>query len=311
MTDVGYLLPTRESVMGGAPDPGPLLGLAERAEALGYRSVWVGDSIVAKPRHEPLTMLAAVAARTSRVHLGTAVLLPALRDPVVLAHLVATVDLLSAGRLILGIGMAADTPPNRAEFAAVGVPYRRRGQRMVENIDVCRSLWTTEPVHRTGDLYPLDNVQMLPAPRTAGGPPIWAAGGGPISIRRAAEHYDGWFPIGANQERFIAGVAEVTELAEAAGRPRPTIAMYLTVSVDDDQARAESTLEDFLGDYYSAPGPAVRKMQATVAGPLDAVAEGIASWATAGADHLVLRFVGDHDRHLAQLADVVADLQQP
>jgi len=308
MTDIGYLLPTRESVMGGAPDPAPLLALAERAEALAYRSVWVGDSIVAKPRHEPLTILAAAAARTSQVQLGTAVLLPALRDPVVLAHLVTTVDLLSAGRLILGIGMAADTPANRAEFAAVGVPYERRGNRMDENLDVCRALWTTEAVTRTGDLYPLDDVQMLPAPHTAGGPPIWAAGGGPISIRRAAERYDGWFPIGANQEKFVAGVAQVTELAEAAGRPRPTIAMYLTVSVDDDQAKAESTLEDFLGDYYSAPGAAVRKMQATVAGPLDAVAEGIASWASAGADHLVLRFVGDHERHLEQLASTVADL---
>lgn len=308
MTDIGYLLPTRESVMSGEPATAPLLGLAERAEQLGYRSLWVGDSVVAKPRHEPLTTLAAVAARTTTAKLGTAVLLPALRDPVILAHLVTTVDLLSEGRLILGVGMAADTPPNRAEFAAVGVPYERRGNRMVEHLDTCRSLWSTEPVTRTGDLYRLDDVQMLPAPHSPGGPPIWAAGSGPLGTKRAAELFDGWFPIGANRDRFVDGVARVTELAEAAGRPRPTIAMYVTISVDDDQARAESALEDFLGSYYSAPGPAIRKMQANVAGPLDAVADGIAGWADAGADHIVLRFVGDHERHLDQLASVVADL---
>src|SRR3954468_19544013 len=78
---IGYLLPTRERVMEGRPEAAPLLALAERAEALGYDSIWVGDSILARPRHEPLTLLSAVAARTSRVELGTAVLLPALRNP--------------------------------------------------------------------------------------------------------------------------------------------------------------------------------------------------------------------------------------
>src|SRR5205823_2683926 len=83
---IGYLLPTREQVMEGRPEAAPLLALAERAEDLGYDSIWVGDSILARPRHEPLTLLSAVAARTRHSELGTAVLLPALRNPVVLAH---------------------------------------------------------------------------------------------------------------------------------------------------------------------------------------------------------------------------------
>src|SRR5467141_407120 len=95
---IGYLLPTREQVMEGRPEAAPLLALAERAEGLGYDSIWVGDSILARPRHDPLTLLAAVAARTRRVELGTAVLLPALRNPVVLAHQVATLDRLAEGR---------------------------------------------------------------------------------------------------------------------------------------------------------------------------------------------------------------------
>ena len=86
--------------MNGEPATGPLLTLAEKAEGLGFNSVWVGDSLLAKPRHEPFTLLAAVAARTTNLSIGTAVLLPALRNPVILAHLIATVDRISTGRLL-------------------------------------------------------------------------------------------------------------------------------------------------------------------------------------------------------------------
>src|SRR5215471_5924742 len=98
---LGYLLPTRERVMEGRSHTGPLLALAERAEGLGFDSLWVGDSLLARPRHDPLTLLAAVAARTRKVRLGTAVFLPALRNPVVLAHQLATLDQISEGRLVL------------------------------------------------------------------------------------------------------------------------------------------------------------------------------------------------------------------
>ena len=143
---IGYLLPTREQIMEGRPDAAPLLDLAARAESLGYDSVWVGDSLLARPRHEPLTLLAGVAGRVKRVELGTAVLLPALRNPVLLAHQVATLDQVSEGRLILGVGFAADVPNIRAEFAAAGVPFDKRVGRMMEGLRLCRALWTGEPV---------------------------------------------------------------------------------------------------------------------------------------------------------------------
>src|SRR4029077_9757315 len=116
MPKLGYLLPTRERVMENHPETGPLLALAERAEALGFDSIWVGDSVTARPRHDPLTLLAAVAARTRKAELGTAVLLPALRNPVLLAHQVLTVNRIAEARLILGIGIASDMPAIRLEF---------------------------------------------------------------------------------------------------------------------------------------------------------------------------------------------------
>jgi alkanesulfonate monooxygenase SsuD/methylene tetrahydromethanopterin reductase-like flavin-dependent oxidoreductase (luciferase family) len=121
--ELGVLIPTREAIMSGRPETGPLLTMAERAEAAGFDSVWVGDSITARPRHEPLTLMAGIAARTRRVRIGTGVLLPALRNPVVLAHVVGTLDRIAEGRIILGVGIAADTPAIRREFAATGVPW--------------------------------------------------------------------------------------------------------------------------------------------------------------------------------------------
>ena len=116
--EFGVLIPTREAVMSGHPETGPLLAMAERAEAAGFDSVWIGDSLIARPRHEPLTLMATIAGRTRRVRLGTGVLLPALRNPVVLAHIVGTLDRAAEGRVILGVGFAADNPPIRKEFAA-------------------------------------------------------------------------------------------------------------------------------------------------------------------------------------------------
>ena len=110
----------------------PLLALAERAERLGFDSIWVGDSVLARPRHDAITLLGAVAGRTRRVALGTAVLLPALRNPVLLAHQVATLDQVSDGRVILGIAAGWLD----AEFDAVGVPYAERGARTDEAIEI-------------------------------------------------------------------------------------------------------------------------------------------------------------------------------
>ena len=160
---IGYLLPTREAVMEGRPETAPLLRLAEKAEDFGYDSVWIGDSIIAKPRHDPLTLMAGAAGRTKRVRLGTAVLLPALRNPVVLAHQVATIDQVSDGRVVLGVGIAADAPAIHAEFEAVGVPFEKRVGRMMEGLRLCRALWSGDPVDWDGR-WKLQQAVVGPTP---------------------------------------------------------------------------------------------------------------------------------------------------
>src|SRR3954469_24682028 len=251
MPRLGYLLPTRERTMGGEPETGPLLALAERAEALGFESVWVGDSLLARPRHDPLTLLAAVAARTRKVELGTAVLLPALRNPVVLAQQVATLDRISEGRLILGVGIAADLPNIRTEFEAAGVPFDKRVGRMVEGLALCRALWTGKPVDWDGRWKVKAGV-LGPTPHRPGGPPIWVAGAVTAARVRTGKLYDGWFPNSPSIAEYGPQWADVKQAARAAGRDPDALtgAMYLTLAIDDDAARADTTLNAYLENYY-------------------------------------------------------------
>ena len=299
----GYLLPTREQIMQGHPDAAPLLALATSAADAGFDSIWVGDSLLARPRHEPLTLLAAVAGRVPRVELGTAVLLPALRNPVLLAHQVATLDQVSGGRLILGVGFAADRPNIRAEFTAAGVPFDKRVGRMLEGLRLCRALWTGEPVTWEGRWTVTEGV-LAPTPHRPGGPPLWIGGNLPASLTRAGKWFDGWFPIAPDAPTFVRQWAEVQAIARDAGRDPAAVtgAMYLTVSLDDDANRADARLNAFLESYYGAPAPVLRRRQACYAGPSGGLGEWLAGYAQAGASHVVLRFAGDHERHLATVA---------
>src|SRR5258706_1680285 len=181
---IGYLLPTRERLMEGRPQAAPLLELAERAERLGFDSVWVGDSLLARPRHEPLTLLAAVAGRVRRVDIGPAVLLPALRNPVLLAHQVATLDQVAEGRLILGVGIAADVPNIRQEFTAAGVPFEKRVGRLLEGLRLARLLWSGKPVDWDGR-WKVEHGILGPTPYRQGGAPLWVRGLLPGSVASA------------------------------------------------------------------------------------------------------------------------------
>lgn len=305
--EFGVLIPTREAIMSGRPETAPLLAMAERAEAAGFDSVWIGDSITARPRHEPLTLLAAVAARTRRVRLGTGVLLPALRSPVVLAHVVGTLDRVAEGRVILGVGIAADAPAIRKEFAAVGVPFERRVGRFLETLEICRALWRRDNVSFSGKHFTLEGATVEPKPHRPGGPPIWIGGSGPTALREAAR-FDAWFPTGPGVEFFAEHFPRVQAAARAAGRApgEVTGAAYVTLALDPSKAAAEQRLHGFLETYYAAPARTILARQATYAGPIEGGVEWLQRWIDAGAHHLCLRFAGGDQ--LAQVDEAAARL---
>jgi probable F420-dependent oxidoreductase len=305
--EFGLLLPTREAIMSARPETGPLLGLAERAEALGLDAVWIGDSVTARPRHDPITLLAAVAARTRRVCVGTAVLLPALRNPVVLAHALATLDRLAEGRLILGVGIAADTPAIRREFAHAGVPFERRVGRFLETLAICRALWSGDGVDFRGSHFTLEGATVEPKPVRSGGPPIWIGGSGPTALRQAAR-FDAWFPTGPGVDVFAQRFPEIQAAARSAGRPADAVtgAAYVTLALDPDRAAAERRLHGFLESYYAAPARAILARQAAYAGDLEGCVHWLQRWIAAGCRHLALRFAGGDQ--VAQLEEVAARL---
>jgi probable F420-dependent oxidoreductase len=305
--EIGILIPTREQIMSGRPETGPLLTMAERAEAAGFDSVWIGDSITARPRHEPLTLMAAIAALTRRVKIGTGVLLPALRSPVVLAHVVGTLDRIAEGRIILGVGIAADTPAIRREFAAAGVPWDRRVGRFLETLEICRALWRGDHVSFSGKHFTLDDVSVEPKPQRPGGPPIWIGGSGPTALREAAR-FDAWFPTGPSVEFFAEHFPRVRAAARDAGRAPDAVtgAAYVTLALDANRATAEARLHRFLETYYAAPAAAIMARQATYAGSIEGCVEWLKRWVAAGASHLTLRFAGGDQ--LAQVDDAAARL---
>ncbi len=291
---LGYLLPTRENVMLGKPDGRLLVDAAKYAADLGFDSVWAGDSLLARPRHDPLTLLAAVAGAVPHVHVGTAVLLPALRNPVLLAQQLATLDQVSGGKLIVGAGIAADAPAIRHEFAAAGVPFEGRVGRMMEGFRLMRALWSGEPVNWSGR-WQVDGSVLAPTPVNPAGPPIWIGTGTQAGIDRTAKHFDGWFPIGPDVATFAARHQSFQSAVQAAGRQPEDLqtALYMTLAVNDDAETADAAINTYLRDYYNMPAEVMRSVQACFGGPLDDVLAFVRAYVAAGAQHLVIRVVGD------------------
>src|SRR2546426_8492479 len=184
---IGLLLPSREALLWADSDLAFIVDAARHAEQAGYASGWPGASLRARPGAEPLSRLSAVAGATTRVSLGTAVLLPLLRHPVSLAHALSTLDRLSRGRVIVGIGPGAELPGTHAELAAIGVPSDRRISAMLETIGRCRRLW----VGGGGGGF---GAETFPA----GGPPSLVGGEGSRLLFGSRTNFYRWVPLRPN-----------------------------------------------------------------------------------------------------------------
>lgn len=191
-----------------------ILDIAKSAEDLGFDSLWASDHIVIPEAHkgfgdlfyDPLTTLSFVAAETRSIQLGTSVIILPYRNPIVLAKMISTLDVLSGGRLILGVGVGW----LEGEFDALGVSYVDRGPITDECIDVLKNLWSKEEPGYRGKYYNFSNMKFFPKPLQKPHPPIWVGGNGLAAIRRAIAFGDGWHPVGLTP-------AEIEERRRAAG----------------------------------------------------------------------------------------------
>jgi len=298
---IGLLLPTREMMLADNFSVRALIELAVFAEQAGFDSVWAGDSLLARPRLDPLFLLSAVAARTESLTLGTAVYLPALRPPVLFAHSVATVDRLAEGRLVLGVGAGFGYPATEAEFDAAGAVFNQRVGRLVETVEISRRLWSAapgDPVSFEGKYWSLTDVDLQPKPHRPGGPPLWLAGATERALARAGRLFDGWLPYPPTPEDFTDGWRQVERAARDAGRDPRDVArtIYVTVALDDDADRAQADLERYVDAYYGFPLEVMSQLQGFYGGDVDGCAAWLRRYVEQGVDHIILR--------LGTLADV-------
>jgi probable F420-dependent oxidoreductase len=278
----------------GRPDLTKIIDLAEQAEASGFDSIWVGDSILARPRLEALTTLAAVAARTTRVKLGTAVLLSALRHPVVLANEAANLDILSNGRVILGLGIAAKNPAVEREFSACGVAFNRRIGMFEEGVELMRRLWTEPHVTFAGRHFQLQDASPGLRPIQPSGPPLWLAGAVDNALRRVVRLGDGWFPNPPSPQAFTALWTRLLALAPETGRDPASLArcVYTTLNINPDASQAEREMRAFIEGYYGAPYEFMSRQQGLCAGRAETCVQWLKDFVAAGAQTVVIRFGG-------------------
>ena len=242
-------------------------------------------------------MLAAVAAATARVTLGTAVLLPLLRHPLSLAHGLATLDRIAKGRLVVAVGPGAELPGTHVELEAVGVPSDRRVGAMLSAVDRCRRLWRNEE----------PGIHLEPAPFRTGGPPIWLGAGGPRMLRLAGQRFDGWLPLSPTPADYASGLRAVRESAERAGRDPDSVAagVYLTLAVADNPRQAADKIDAYTRAYYGVPAEVMSRQMACHSGTLESASEWFAAYRDAGARHLVVRpahpGLSDYDDTVRQL----------
>jgi probable F420-dependent oxidoreductase len=228
----------------------------ERAEAAGFDSVWLGEhhnSTLLYPA--PLVGLAAIAGRTRRVRLGTGVLLLPLYQPVAVAEEAAMVDVISRGRLILGIG--AGYAPE--EFAAFGVSMKERGSRLDEAVPLIHRLWTEDSVSHEGRHYRVANASLRPRPVQRPRPPMWFAGWVEPALRRAGRLGDAWL---GGPSATLDELAACVRMYREAGGGEVALMRYVFVAESLERARAiagDAFIRAFEATYFRWPHPVVKR----------------------------------------------------
>ena len=276
-------------------------------ERLGYDSVWTGDHVsFHNPMHDSLALLAAYASITTRVKLGTAVYLLALRPAAIAAKAAASVDVLSNGRLIFGVGVGGENPK---EFELCGVPHRERGARVTEGIDVVRTLWRDTPASFEGRFSRFTGVSIDPKPLQRPMPPIWVGGRSDAALARAGRQGDGWVSYVVQPERYAQSLDKIRAAAAGAGRSLDGFAAahLAFITVGRDYASAKDAWVKSLSVRYAQDfGPLAGKYG--IIGTPEQCAEQLEKFRAAGCNYFVMNPIGEPKDEREQLERIAADI---
>lgn len=229
----GFVLPNNV----GVEDPHEVVDLGVRAEELGFDSVWVNHHILhvgyvkerldTKPYQDALITLTWLASQTTKIQIGTSVLVMPYLHPMSLAKQLATLDQLSNGRLVVGLG--AGSLPEENE--ALGVPYKSRGRYCNEFLEVLKKLWTEEEASFNGEFFSFDNISAYPKPQQQPHPLIVIGGNRPAALKRVARFGDGWHPLNVSADGVERRMASLREEVEAAGRTQIPQAVQVRLDI--------------------------------------------------------------------------------
>jgi alkanesulfonate monooxygenase SsuD/methylene tetrahydromethanopterin reductase-like flavin-dependent oxidoreductase (luciferase family) len=310
---IGLTLPNR-GVLLGVTTPEEMLQMAEIADrSEQFQSVWVGDSLLGKPRMESIALLAGIAARTRRVRLGPACMasLP-LRDPVLLAYQWASLDLLACGRTVL-VACTGIVPQEggRIEGQLYGVEPRDRVKRLVEWITLLKRLWTEDCVSFEGEHYRCENITIQPKPAAKPRPPIWIANNARGSRElierthaRVVKHADGWETSLCEPDDLRWRLADLQQKACEAGRDPVELTkhLYHNINVNEDRAAALEESKRFLDAYYSLNFEPSYVACWTAAGSPDECVRHLRVYRDLGFDEVTLRLTSwDQQGQLARV----------
>jgi alkanesulfonate monooxygenase SsuD/methylene tetrahydromethanopterin reductase-like flavin-dependent oxidoreductase (luciferase family) len=258
--EFGLLLHTRQIIRheDAAKSFEQLWSDAAQAEELGFDHIWLGDSVTVldKARGDCLTAMASLAACTRTIRIGAVPMLPALRNPVLLAHALATLDVISKGRIILGVSVGPVRDYIQRQFAACGVPPQEKAGRLGECIEIMRRLWSERTINYEGRYYKLSDVGILPHPAQKPAIPIWiAADRSENGFRRVGRLGDGWVTLAPTSEIFSAARRKIDHYAEANGRAGkcPVSALYATFNVQSDGERARGEGWQWMERFFEQP----------------------------------------------------------
>lgn len=274
--------------------------VAQRAEAYGFRDLWVTENTLDHvTSFDPVVVLTYAAAVTTRIRLGASVLVLPVHDPRMVAHQWASLDFVSGGRAVMGVGIGR--PPHYAEFQ---VPAEARVARFREALDLIRSLWTDDPVTFHGRFYHLENARLGIKP-VQSPLPVWMGVGHPDAVKRAAVLSDGWMGAGGSTiADFQRSVPMLRDALEKAGRDPATfpVSKRIFMAVDDNPAVAKAELLRWYTEVYHNPEGTDTS---GIHGTPDQVRQRLEDMVGMGASHLLLNPVARHAQQLDALAEIV------
>jgi probable F420-dependent oxidoreductase len=286
-----------------------LLAYAETAERLGYQALSMNDHLVfSRPWLDGPTALAVVLAKTGRMALATTVALPTVRGPVALAKSLAAIDLLSGGRLMVGIGPGSSA----RDYAAVGIRFEERWQRLDEAVQALRVLWRNDGSSFKGQFYDTEGIALEPTPSQQPGPPIWIGSwGSEAGLRRVARLADGWLASGYNTtpqlfaEAWNTLHANLQSLGKDPARfPNAIATMWFYIT--EDRSKADQIVREVLSPTLNRPENELRNRLPI--GPAKECAEKLAAYREAGAQRIFLWPIADDLEQLALFQERVAPL---